>query len=255
MMHRTLTLPSLAFLLFFATPLAVRAAIYWHTGAGRDWWSADRSSAGLLPAPADPEASLVRVYCARTVRWRGIFAVHCWLVLKERGGGYERYDLTAWGDPIRINGFAADGRWFGQTPELVYAANGDVASRLIPRMRKAIEDYPHQNPGDYVAWPGPNSNTFVAAVLASVPEAQIVLPPTAVGKDYPLDGSWIGLTPSRTGLRMSLAGYAGLTVAWVEGVEVNILGGVLGFDLRRPAIKIPGFGRIGVPVQPVPEPL
>lgn len=253
-MSRALTMPSLAFLLFFAMPLAVRAAIYWHTDAGRDWWSADRSSAGLLPATADPEASLVRVYCARTVRWRGIFAVHCWLVLKERGGAYERYDLTAWGNAIRVNGFVADGRWFGEAPKLIYAANGDVAARLIPRMKQAIARYPYRDPGDYVAWPGPNSNTFVAAILAAVPEAQVVLPPNAIGKDYPVEARWIGLSPSRTGLRLSLGGYAGLTIGWVEGVEINLLGGVVGFDLRRPALKLPGFGRIGLPIQPVPKP-
>jgi hypothetical protein len=33
---------------------------------------------------------------------------------------------------------------------------------------------------------------------------------------------------------------------WVEGLEVNVLGLVAGLDLRHPAVKLPGFGRIGV---------
>ena len=33
--------------------------------------------------------------------------------------------------------------------------------------------------GDYSAWPGPNSNTFVQAALNSVPELKAVLPPSA----------------------------------------------------------------------------
>ncbi len=37
-----------------------------------------------------------------------------------------------------------------------------------------------------------------------------------------------------------------MTVGWVEGVEINVLGLVTGLDIRRPAIKLPGFGRIGV---------
>jgi hypothetical protein len=37
-----------------------------------------------------------------------------------------------------------------------------------------------------------------------------------------------------------------LKVGWVEGVEVNVLGLVAGLDLRHPAVKLPGFGRIGV---------
>jgi hypothetical protein len=71
------------------------------------------------------------------------------------------------------------------------------------------------------------------------------LPPTAIGKDFPYDNAMVGRTPSGTGLRVSLGGYLGLTVGWVEGVELNFLGAVIGIDLRRPALKLPGLGRIG----------
>jgi hypothetical protein len=37
-----------------------------------------------------------------------------------------------------------------------------------------------------------------------------------------------------------------LTIGWVEGVEVNVLGLVAGIDLRRPALKVPGLGRLGI---------
>ena len=73
----------------------------------------------------------------------------------------------------------------------------------------------------------------------------VSLPPTAIGKDYPYDGRWLRPTPSGTGFRLTLGGYAGLTFGWVEGFEVNILGAVAGFDLRRPAVKLPGLGRLG----------
>jgi hypothetical protein len=59
-----------------------------------------------------------RLLAARTVRWRGIFAVHTWIVVKKRSASrYSPYDYTAWGEPIRVDGFAADGRWFGALPE------------------------------------------------------------------------------------------------------------------------------------------
>ena len=58
---------------------------------------------------------------------------------------------------------------------------------------------------------------------------------------------WFGLTPSGTGAFVSLGGYLGLTVGWIEGVEINFLGGVLGLDVRRPALKFPGIGRLGTP--------
>lgn len=233
--------------LFFA-PVAWRSAAYWRAPAF-EWRSADRSSAGLLAPPSQNRAATVRIFAAPTVSWRGIFAVHSWIVLKdENAPAYERYDLTAWGDPIRINGFDPDGRWFGEVPQLVFAADGDAAMALIGRMRAAIGSYRFRNRGDYRAWPGPNSNTFVATVLAAVPETRAVLPPNAIGKDFPLDGRILDWTPSRTGVRLSLGGYAGLTLAWVEGLELNILGGVIGIDIRRPALKLPAVGRLGLPL-------
>jgi hypothetical protein len=36
-------------------------------------------------------------------------------------------------------------------------------------------------------------------------------------------------------------------VGWVEGIEINLLGLVAGIDVRRPALKIPGWGRVGMP--------
>ena len=84
------------------------------------------------------------------------------------------------------------------------------------------------------------------AALDAVPELRAVLPPTAIGKDFPYDGRWIGVTPSGTGLYASIAGYVGLTIGWVEGFEVNFFGAVLGFDVRRPALKFPGLGRFGL---------
>ncbi len=238
----------LLFLVLFLLPLAVSAVLYLRDGTGAGWRTADRSSAGLLPRPERGTAA-VRIFAAQTVRWRGIFATHCWIVFKAAGdASYTRYDYTAWGaEPIRMNGFEPDGRWFGRVPEVVFAADGAAAEAMIPRMREAIAGYAWRNQGDYSAWPGPNSNTFVAAVMDAVPGIHVALPPTAIGKDYPYDGLWLRRTPSGTGLRLTLGGYGGVTLGWAEGVEVNILGAIAGFDLRRPALKLPGLGRIGMP--------
>lgn len=236
-----------SFVLFYILPIAVSAALYRLNGTGAGWQTADRSSTGLLPPATPDDAAVVRVFSARTVRWRGIVASHCWIVLKPAGAaGYTRYDYTAWGMPIRVNGFEPDGRWFGHVPDVVFAADGLAAEALIPRLQAAVQGYAWRNQGDYHAWPGPNSNTFVAAVMAAAPEIRVALPPTAIGKDYPPDGHWVGWTPSHTGVRLTLGGYAGVTLGWVEGLEVNILGAVAGLDLRRPALKLPGIGRIGM---------
>jgi hypothetical protein len=236
----------IVFLFLLVVPIAASTVKYLFGDRSVDWQSADRSSAGLLPSPAAHPDALVRVYAARTVRWRGIFAVHSWIVTKEpNAASYTRYDYTAWGEPIRINGFAPDGRWFGDMPVTIAAAEGEAAGRMIPKIRAAVEGYQLRSYGDYRAWPGPNSNTFVTAVLASVPELHAALPPTAIGKDFPYNGEMFGWTPSATGIRVTLGGYLGLTVGWVEGIEINFLGAVFGIDLRRPALKLPGVGRLG----------
>lgn len=233
-------------LFLLVAPIALSATKYFFGDRSGNWQTADRSSSGLLPAAAEHPDALVRIYAARTVRWRGIFAVHCWIVVKAANAStYTRYDYTAWGEPVRINGFAPDGRWFGVAPQTIAAADGETASRMIPKIRTAVEGYGWRSYGDYRAWPGPNSNTFVTAVLASVPELHAALPPTAIGKDFPYDNAMFGRTPSGTGIRASLGGYLGLTVGWVEGIEINFLGAVIGIDLRRPALKLPGLGRIG----------
>jgi hypothetical protein len=233
------------FIALVAVPVAVSATFYAFSARAANWRIADRSSAGLLPAAAaNPEAA-VRIFAARTVRWRGIFAVHSWIVFKDaNASAYTRYDYTAWGEPIRVNGFAADGRWFGEIPETIFAADGADAEELIPKIRAAIDAYAHRNYGDYRAWPGPNSNTFVAAIIDAVPEMRTTLPPTAIGKDFPYNGSW--LTSTASGFRATLGGYLTLTIGWIEGIELSLFGGVIGLDVRRPAIKLPGLGRIGM---------
>jgi len=241
----------LIFLLLILVPVALSGIGYLLGERRGDWQTADRSSAGLLADPSEHADAVIRVYAARTVRWRGIFAVHSWIVVKERGARrYTRYDYTAWGEPIRIDGFAPDGRWFGAVPMTVVSVDGEQAERLIPRIRAVVESYQFRAYGDYSPWPGPNSNTFVQAALDAVPELKAVLPPTAIGKDFPYHGAWIGRTPSGTGVFASLGGYLGLTIGWVEGIELNFLGGVLGLDVRRPALKFPGIGRLGLPAGP-----
>jgi hypothetical protein len=200
----------------------------------------------MLPdAAADPEARLL-VLTGRTGRWKGIFAVHSWVVYKAAGAtSWTRYDVVGWGNPVRQNGWAPDGRWYGDVPRVIVDVKGAAAQALIPAVQRAIADYPYRHPGDYRMWPGPNSNTFTAAVLRAVPELAILLPPNAIGKDF-RDGIYGGLTDSGTGLELSLFGILGLKLGWVEGVELNIVGLVAGLDLRHPAVKLPGFGRIGI---------
>lgn len=176
-------------------------------GAHALWWSlredvapnyrqADWSSASLLPLPATAPDAIVAVYAARVGRWRGIFAHHTWVVVKEAGADrYTRYDKVGWGSPVRTNGWAPDGRWFGNAPQPIVLIEGEAAQGLIPQIQAAVASYPYRVSGDYHAWPGPNSNTFVAHVMRSVPELGAALPPTALGKNWQPFRDIVGLTP------------------------------------------------------------
>jgi hypothetical protein len=235
-----------AVLALFIFPLAVHAALYASKDHPASYRVADWSSVGMLPpATTDRDARLL-VFTGRTGRWKGIFAVHSWVVLKpENALTWDRYDVVGWGQPLRTNGWAPDSRWFGDTPRVLVDVRGPAAAALIPKVKAAISSYGYSNFGDYRIWPGPNSNTFTASVLRAVPELEATLPPNALGKDfrpYP----YLGLTDSGTGIEASLWGLLGVKVGWVEGVELNFFGLVAGLDLRHPALKLPGFGRLGM---------
>ncbi|WP_245434397.1 DUF3750 domain-containing protein [Pseudolabrys taiwanensis] len=237
--------PMFAILLLFLGPLVARAALYAVGNDPRSWRDADWSSAGLLPpATADKDARVV-VFTGTTGAWKGIFSVHSWIVYKPaNASAWTRYDVVGWGQPVRNNNWPPDGRWYGNLPVAIADVSGAEAEKMIPQIEAAVSAYRYAKAGDYRIWPGPNSNSFVAAVLRTVPELGVALPPNAVGRDY-RDGFYAGLTDSHTGVEISVGGLAGFKLGWVEGVEVNLLGLVVGIDLRQPGVKLPGFGRIG----------
>jgi hypothetical protein len=234
-----------AFFLLLVLPIAARATFHALEDRPRSWGMADWSSIGSLPPAARHPEARILVMSARTGRWKGIFATHSWIVIKRANAtAWSRYDVVGWGSPVRTNGWAPDGRWFSNSPEAIVDVHGAAAEALIQRIEAAIKAYGYAKMGDYRVWPGPNSNTFVATVLRAVPELAVTLPPTAVGKDF-RDGPFLGLTDSRTGVEANLWGLLGLKLGWVEGIELNVLTLVAGLDLRQPALKLPGLGRLG----------
>lgn len=236
----------LAIFALFLAPLAARAALYAIGNDPRSWRDADWSSTGALPEARDFQPARVVIFTGTTGAWKGIFSVHSWVVLKPAGAKqWTRYDVVGWGNPVRTNGWPADGRWYGNMPVAIADVSGAQAEKLIPRIEAAVEAYKFNRAGDYRIWPGPNSNSFTAAILRAVPELGVALPPNAVGRDF-RDGIYAGWTDSGTGVELNLGGFAAVKLGWVEGIEVDLLGLVAGLDLRHPGVKLPGFGRIGV---------
>ncbi len=236
----------LAIFALFLAPILARAALYAAGGGPRSWRDADWSSTGALPHAAIFEPARLVVFTGTTGGWKGVFSVHSWIVYKPAGAKeWTRYDVVGWGNPVRTNGWPADGRWFGNMPVAIADVSGAQAEKLIPKVEAAVRAYSYSRAGDYRIWPGPNSNSFTAAVLRAVPELRVALPPNAVGRDF-RDGFYAGLTDSRTGYELNFGGIADIKVGWIEGIEVNLLGLVAGIDLRYPGVKLPGFGRIGI---------
>jgi hypothetical protein len=119
---------------------------------------------------------------------------------------------------------------------------GDGVDALIERIERAAREYPYAH--EYVVWPGPNSNTFTAHIARAVPELDLDLPPTAIGKDY-LGYKLGGAAPSGHGAQVSLLGLVGALASRIEGFEINVLGLSLGIDPFSPALRLPLLGCIG----------
>jgi hypothetical protein len=245
-MRRTVEI-LLLLLLLFGGPLLVASC----TRPGAiDWRTANRAPTNILPSPSAHDEAVVAVLSARAWGWRGAFAVHTWVVMKPEGASrYDRYEVVGWGvqqgvRAVRQNMRPPDAPWAGNPPTIVHMIQGEAAERAIPKVEAAIATYPY--PESYVIWPGPNSNSFVAYLIRQVPALAMEMPAHAVGKDWIANGIPIAAAPSRTGVQLSLFGLLGLTGALDEGIEVNLLGLVVGIDPMDLAIKLPGIGRIGL---------
>ena len=240
------TIVMLIVLIVFLVPILTRAVVYAIGNDPRSWRDADWSSTGMLPAAGDFSPARVVIFTGTAGAWKGVFSVHSWIVFKRANETrWTRFDVVGWGNPVRVNNWPADGRWYGNTPVRLADISGFEAERLIPRIENVVKAYDHAHAGDYRIWPGPNSNSFIATILRALPDLGVMLPPNAVGRDF-RDSFYAGPTDSGTGFEINLYGYTGLKVGWVEGIEVNLLGLVAGLDLRHPGLKLPGFGRVGI---------
>src|SRR5262249_6048831 len=237
----------LTMLVVFALPIAARASLYAVADHPRSWRDANWSSTHMLPPAASDRQARVLVVAARAGGWKSVFAVHPWVVVKpENAGAYTRYDVMGFGQPVRVNMHEPDAYWYGDRPRLVADVRGSAAATAIPKIEAAVKAYPYATWGSYRVLPRPKSKTLTATLLRAAPELAVAMPSEAVGRDFRADGAFVGLTGSHTGVEVSVYGLLGAKLGWVEGVEINLLGLVAGLDLRHPAMKIPGFGRLGL---------
>jgi hypothetical protein len=201
-----------------------------------------------LPAAAPIAAAepVVQVWGARTRGPKGIFGVHSWVAVKPAGATeYTVYEVVGWRlrwtDTAVVVRNRAPNHWFGAAGELYAEKRGPGVEELIERIDKAAREYPYAK--TYTVWPGPNSNTFTAWIARAVPELEVDLPATAIGKDY--TESMVTTAPSGKGFQFSLRGLLGIAASSVDGFELNILS--LNFGVSSSGVKLPIVGRIGTP--------
>ncbi|MFC1665549.1 DUF3750 domain-containing protein [Pseudomonadota bacterium] len=213
-----------------------------------NWQTASRESSGIAPSPKTNSEAIVQVYAARAFSWRGMFGVHTWIATKSKAAkGYRIHQVLGWrvrhgGAAISSSFGVPDRYWFGNRPTILTDLRGIEASKAIKKINQLIINYPYKH--EYTLWPGPNSNTFIAHLSRNIPELKTDLPPTAIGKDYLVNGGLIASSPSNTGYQFSIFGLFGILASFEEGLEVNIFGLSFGIDPLDLAIKLPGIGRL-----------
>ena len=201
-----------------------------------------------LPVAPDPQVvreAVVQVYGARAMGVKGVFGVHSWIAVKPGNAlDWTVYEVVGWrlrwSDSSVVIRTRQPETWFGAPGELYAEKRGAGVDDLIRRIDQAARTYPYA--GSYTLWPGPNSNTFTAWIGRAVPELEIDLPATAIGKDY-LGNAVFSTAPSGRGFQFSLGGLLGVAASGVEGLELNILG--LNVGLSTSGLKLPLIGRIG----------
>lgn len=201
-----------------------------------------------IDLPETTEA-VIMIRAARTSGVRGLIAEHCWLLLKPANGPWERWDVVGRRARTGRVGLQRNARsphegWMGRRGRTVLALRGSAAAAALPEITAAIARYPGAH--RYCAWPGPNCNSFVAWLTRAVPALRTALPPLAIGKDFLPHGPLAAPAPSGTGWQISLFGLAGILMAREEGIELQLLGAVLGLRPRRAELLIPGLGALAL---------
>jgi hypothetical protein len=232
----------LLFLIVFPLTYGLWASYGEWSGTSQDRYL---NKGSTFQAPQLKHGPVVLVFAARSARWRGVVSVHSWIAIRPRNQAvFTRYEVVGWNREksfVRKSTGNEDAYWYGYRPVKLFEALGPKAEVLIERIEQEVERYPYRD--RYGAWPGPNSNTFVAHIARQIPELEVDLPPTAIGKDY-IPGFHMSRPPSSRGWQLGFGGYAGITLSPQEGFEINIASAVYGFDFQPLALKMPAIGRI-----------
>jgi hypothetical protein len=187
-----------------------------------DWRTATHRATGLAPDPAAHPEAIVQIYASRTSA--GAARSPCtWIAAKPpRVARYTRYEVIGWhyagrsGLSVTDDG-APDAEWYGAAPTLIDDIRGTSAEVVIANPPDAAASYPYST--IYRAWPGPTAIRS-AHVGRAIPELALNLPSSPSART--IDRSDSSLCAPSAPDTMSLGGIVGVTLARVEGLEINL---------------------------------
>jgi hypothetical protein len=199
-------------------------------------------------ATAKPDEVVVQLRCATVPGGLGLVGVHYWFaVFDPETQRWHRWEVwqqadaggTSWRH-VHKDLMVADADVGGGPVQIRSEWHGKEARALANALARSSE-YPDR--GRYRAWPGPNSNTYIAWVLRRA-GVGADLEPRGIGKDY-LGLAGVAISTTGTGVQAESA-LLGLKFGLRDGVELHFLYLTFGLDALRPAVKTP-FGRLGMP--------
>ncbi len=200
----------------------------------------------FTPVTATPGEPIAQLAYSPLPTALGCIAVHYHFVtFNPQEGVWHRWELwqyanqcpTSWGH-VHVDLLAPDDGVGGGPPRVEREWRGDEARAIIAALNRSGE-YPHRE--EYLAWPGPNSNTYPAWVLRQA-GVSADLDPRAIGRGYH-GRAGAGRTTTATGIDLD-SPLLGATVGLEDGAELHYAGLTFGIDLWPPATKTP-LGRLG----------
>ncbi len=169
--------------------------------------------------------------------WFTHFAQHSWFDVREGPAGpWRRIEIPTPSSGVQITELAPgeafeDERWERAVRVRAWEYGAGV-DRLVVELVAAARAW---DDGGYRTWPGPNSNTFVDAMLREVDGLSGQQHHNAIGKDY---GWRVGESATGFGVELETP-IAGLQLGLVEGVEVHLFGLTFGVGLQPLALRLP----------------
>jgi hypothetical protein len=202
----------------------------------------------FTPSAARPTEPVVQLRCA-SLPSLDLVARHCFFAAYDPADRHwHRWELwqtkgkdrNSWGH-LRKDLMHVDAGVGGGPSQILEEWRGEQARALLTALDTARTKYEHRD--CYIAWPGPNCNTYVVWVLNEANVSSEVHP-LAVGQHY--DGALgASRTTSGTGVQVETASGGG-RIGLREGVEVHVLTMPFGVAILAPALTTP-FGRCGFP--------